>query len=333
MISRIRLFDRTGKWIYELAVPAFREWVLNDIGNGSFPVRAKGLARYIEVGNYVLIENDKLGEWVGLIENPLPWSQRRFTVNVKSAMQLFKLRVGSHEQPVAGSWGAVVNQMLGIMNNAEPTLLRIGHYDDGVYYASVVDMSNLYTYLQRALAQAGTRLDFRPVVTNGRLAIYLDIQPTLYTPTKLKLEEGKNLKNNTSILIKQGDICNDVTIMGVTLDQQKITARATHPESIQRYGLRQVLFSEGQSQADVDRLAEVRLAQYAFPRQTLGLTAIDKGDTLRHTRAGNAGNVELFTVGYQPDGSLGFRGPAYIRVVQLDDANKETVLVCEEIIQ
>jgi sRNA-binding carbon storage regulator CsrA len=329
MASRIRLFDRTGTLIYEVGAPAFREWVLNDIGSASFTIKAAGMEPYIEFGNFVTIENDKLDTWVGVVIPPRTWSPKIITVNAKSAMSLFGQRVGSYEQPVSGSWGEVLSQVIGIANSAEDTLMQIGTYDAGISYSSVVDMSNLYTYLQRALAQAQTRLDFRPVTTNGKLKIFIDMKPTLYTTSNLYLEEGLNVKNNTSILIQQGEIYNDITILGVGLDQVKVTANAVDQVSIEKYGRRQRLFSEGQSQADVDRLAVVRLAQYAYPRNTLALTTMDKGNTLLYTRVGNSGSVKLRSVGYL-NGGLGFQGTASIRVIQYDDKNKEVVLVCEE---
>jgi len=330
MTSRIRLFNRAGAIVYEVSAPAFREYILNDIGSANFTVKAAGLENYIQFGNYVLIEHDKLDPWVGVIVTPRPWSPKVITVNCKSAMWLFGQRVGSYAQPVSGSWGQVLTQVLGIVNAAEATPLQIGVFNSGHSYSSVVDMSNPYTYLQRAIAQAGTRLDFRPVVTNGKLKIYIDIQPTLYTPSALRLEEGLNIKNNSSVLLQQGEIYNDITILGVGLDQNKFTGRAEDVVSIAKYGRRQKLFSEGQSQADVDRLAVVRLAQYANPRTTLGLITMDKGNTFLSTKIGNSAAVELKSVGYY-NGLSGFRGTAYIRTLQYDDKIKEGVLVCEEI--
>lgn len=330
MTSRIRLFNREGILIYEINAPAFREWVLNDIGNANFTIKASGMEPYVEVGNYVTIEHDKLDTWVGTINMPRPWSPRVITVNAKSVMNLFNLRVGSYQQMVTGSWGQVFSQVLGIVNAAETTCLQIGTYTAGVVFTSIVDMSNPYVYLQRALTQAQTRLDFRPVVTNGKLTIYVDMQPTLYTPSDLRLIENKNIKKGTSTLLEQGEIYNDVTVMGVSLDQVKVVARQRDPISIEKHGLRQILFSEGQSQADVDRLAVVRLAQYAYPRKTLGLITIDQGDTFYKTRVGNVAYVELQTQGFL-NGGLGFRGSAYMRTVQFDDKNAEGVLVCEEV--
>jgi len=330
MASRIRLFNRAGTLIYEVDSPAYREWVLNDIGNANFTIKAEGMEPYIEFGNYVLIEHDKLDAWVGVINTPLPWAPNIFTVNAKSAMCLFGWRLGSYQQLVTGSWGQVFSQIIGIVNAAEQTLLQVGTFADGVSYSSVVDMSNPYTYLQRALVQARTRLDFRPVVTKGKLKIYIDMQPTLYTPGKFRLEEGLNIKNNTGTLIDQGDIYNDITILGIGLDQIKFTAHATDPLSIEKYGLRQILFSEGQSQADVDRLAVVRLAQYAYPRKTLGLITMDQDDNFLNIRSGYSGSVEFHTQGYR-NGGLGYKGITGIRVIQFDDKTDEAVLVNEDI--
>lgn len=330
MASRIRIFNRSGTLIYEPSAPAYREWVLNDIGSANFTLKAAGMENYIQFGNYITIEHDELDTWVGIITTPRPWNSKVITVNAKSAMWLFSQRVGSYEQAVSGSWGEVFSQVIGIVNSAESTLLQIGTYDAGISYSSVVDMSNVYTYLQRALSQAQTRIDFRPVVTNGVLKIYADMQPTLYTTSPLRLEEGLNIRKNSSILLTQGEIYNDITILGVGIDQTKYTANAVDDASISLYGRRQKLFSEGQSQSDVDRLAVVRLAQYAYPRNTLALTAINKGNTFLYSRVGNSGSVELKTVGYLNNG-LGFQNTAYIRAIQYSDVSKECTLVCEEV--
>lgn len=334
MASRIRLYDRTGTFVREVSASAFREWVINDIGTATFTIKAAGLAIYIQFGNYITIEHDTLGTWVGLIVSapPLTWSAKIITVNAKSAMWLFAQRRGSIEQPLEGSWGEVFSQVLGLANAEEQTLLRIGTINEGIEYSSVVDLSNMYTYLQRALAQANARLDFRPEVENGRLSIYIDMQPALYTVSDLALWEGLNIKKNASILAEQGEIYNDVTILGIGLDQTKFTANARNAASIEKYGLRQIMFSEGTSQSDVDRLALVRLAYYAFPRKTLNLTVIDQGNTFSLTRIGAIGQAKLFSVGYKEDGSLGFEGDAYIRTLQFDDRTGEAVLICQEIL-
>lgn len=332
MAKRLRLWDKTGTLIYELDAPIFCEWVLNDIGNASFTVLAAGLEPYIRYGNYVTIEFDNgLDTWVGIVNTPRPWGSNYITVSCKSPMWLFGQRSGAYEQVISGSFGEVIGLVINILNSAEPTLLQIGNYNSGISYSSVVDMSNLYTYLQRALAQAQTRLDFRPVMTNGKLAIYVDMAPTLYTPSDMKLEEGINIEKNSGILLEQGDIYNDITVIGVSLDQTKFIGKASDPISIQLYNRRQFVFSEGSSQSDVDRLAIVRLAQYAYPRMTLGLVATNQ----ENIKVGNSGPVNLFSVGYldtegQQDG-LGFKGTAYVRVVQFDEKTQKSQLVCQEI--
>lgn len=330
MATRIRLFNRAGTLIYEIDAPAFREWILNDIGNANFTIKAAGMEPYVQFGNYVLIEHDTLDAWVGVVVTPRPWAPRSFTVNAKSVMSLFGVRVGSYQQLVTGSWGQVFSQIISIVNAAEQTPLEIGTYTEGISYSSVVDMSNPYTYLQRAIAQAQTRLDFRPVVTNGKMKIYVDMQPTLQTASELELTEGKNIKSGTGTVLEQGEIYNDVTVMGVSLDQIKFVGRALDPISIQKYGLRQILFSEGQSQADVDRLAAVRVLQYANPRRTLGFVASNEGDTFQYLRLGYIAKAEFQTQGYT-NGNLGFRGNAYIRMIQFDDKTGEAVLVMEEL--
>lgn len=336
MASRIRIFDRNGTLMYEPSAPAFREWIINDIGSAQFTIKARGMEPYIQPGNYITIEHSKLDTWVGVLNLPLTWGAKTITVNAKSAMWLFSQRVGSYAEAVDGSWGEVLMKMVSIVNAAEPTLVQMGEYEDGISYSSVVDMSNVYTYLQRALAQSQTRLDFRPVISNGRLRIFMDMKPYLYAPSNLVLEEGLNIKNNSPVLVTQGEIYNDITVLGIGLDQVKFQARATDEASVSLYGRRQKLFSEGQSQSDVDRLATVRLAQYAYPRDTLALITIDNAgatgnaDTFRHTRVGNIGKVTLKSVGYR-NGGLGYKGETYIKVIQFDDKTKEATLVGQEI--
>jgi hypothetical protein len=331
MASRIRIFNRTGVLIYEVGAPAFREWIINDIGAANFTIKASGMEPYVEFGNYITIEHSKLDTWVGVITQPRPWQSKVVTVNAKSAMWLFSQRVGSYAQPVNGSWADVFSSLISFINGEEQTLLKIGSYEDGgTSYSSIVDMSDVYVYLQRALTQSQTRLDFRPVVTSGVLTIFIDLKASLYTASRLSLEEGFNIKNNSPVLVTQGEIYNDITVLGVGLDQTKVIGRAFDSVSISKYGRRQKLFSEGQSQSDVDRLAVVRLAQYAYPRDTLALITMDKGNTFIDTRIGSVGKVLLKSVGYQ-SGALGYKGSVYLRVVQYDEKTNECVLVGQDI--
>lgn len=332
MGQRIRLWDKTGILIKELInVSAYCDWVINDISTANFTILAPGMEPFVRYGNYVTIEHDNgLDTWVGIIVTPRPWGAGFITVTAKSPMWLFAQRTGSYEQAVSGSFGEVMGLVLGIVNAIEATLLIQGAYTSGISYNSTVDMSNVYTYVQRALAQAQTRIDFRPTIVKGRLAIYVDLSATLYTASNMHLEEGLNIEKNSPILLEQGDIYNDITVIGVGLDQTKYIGKAFSPTSIQLYMRRQFVFSEGASQADVDRLAAVRLAQYAFPRNTLGLSAID----LTYIKVGNSGPVNLFSAGYLANGvatDIGFKGTAYLKMVQYDEKTQKAMLVCQEI--
>jgi hypothetical protein len=332
MGQRIRLWDKTGILIKELvSVSAYCDWVINDISTAIFTVLAPGMEPYIRYGNYVTIEHvNGLDTWVGIVVTPRPWGAGFITVTAKSPMWIFAQRSGSYEQNISGSFGEVMGFVLGIVNAIEPTLLIQGNYTSGISYTSTVDMSNVYTYVQRALAQAQTRMDFRPTLVKGRLAIYVDLSPTLYTASNMHLEEGLNIEKSSPILLEQGDIYNDITVIGVGLDQTKYIGKAFDAISIQLYQRRQFIFSEGSSQADVDRLATVRLAQYAYPRNTLGLSAID----LTYIKVGNSGPVNLFSAGYFANGiqtDIGFQGTAYLKMVQYDQKTAKAVLVCQEI--
>ena len=74
MSSRVSIYDKSGQWLTEVNTTFNRVYKLNEFGIGSFTLSTdddKCREDYLQFGNYVYIEHDKLPVWSGMIERVL----------------------------------------------------------------------------------------------------------------------------------------------------------------------------------------------------------------------------------------------------------------------
>src|SRR5512146_1556033 len=78
-MDQVLLFSRKGRCLADIRVTAERTWTANDEGEAEFDLATSDPAcreDWINYGNWVLIRNDKLPSWVGMIDTPREWKRR-----------------------------------------------------------------------------------------------------------------------------------------------------------------------------------------------------------------------------------------------------------------
>ena len=73
MPTRITLFNNSGEKLAEIDANVSRSWKLNEDGAGTFTMSTqdtKAIIDYLEFGNFVYMEHDKLPIWGGMIDTP-----------------------------------------------------------------------------------------------------------------------------------------------------------------------------------------------------------------------------------------------------------------------
>ena len=124
--DRIRVFDRTGAPVAEFRASVSRSWMIGDEGRAEFdyPTRKTDVVskRVLNFGNWILIENNVLPPWVGMIDFPREWTTRVVTVKAYTPERQFLYRRGPLELTVRGSAGDIFTTLIQLTNSASPPL-------------------------------------------------------------------------------------------------------------------------------------------------------------------------------------------------------------------
>ena len=343
--ERIRIFSRDGFPVAEFKATVERSWIIGDEARGLFvlPSRKTDMVneRVLQYGNWLLVESTALPPWVGVIDIPRRWSARDVTIHAYTPERVFKWRRGPVEAILNGSAGAIFEQLLAYVNQAQGTIIRAGNlWKNGAQTQLTVNPSKLSEDLKRLQKRGGEEYQWRPSIdANGRLVVYADWLSRVGVDTSALLHEGKgggNLETISNIFVEDGPIVNDVLAYGdgetwSSKPMQTVTDNA----SIGNYGLRQE--ARGYSGViDLQTLANnasTHLAQYKSPLRTFRLNALNVGDTFRYMQVGNRMRLRLESVGFYGSGGQGLDTAIRIIGMAYDPGEKNQVnLVVEEVI-
>lgn len=323
--ERVRVFNRAGVELAQFRATVKRSWTIGAEGRASM-VLASRKTNYVNdtvlrFGNWLLVENDSLPHWVGVIDTPREWSARQVTVNAFTPERVFSQRIGSLEQKISGPAGSIFVALINRVLSQEMTLLRSGNIWTGGDPREIVlhpyPLSQALSTLQK---QSGEEYSFRPSITvSGTLIVFCDWLDKLGIVTNVPLIEGKaggNIENSGVYMVEDGTIYNNVLGYGPG------SAWASRPNkenlatdnSLAQYGLRQTSKDYGSvSSVDVINRGNIGLMRRSSqPVKNFSVTALNRGDTFKYIRLGNRLELSLQSVGFTGSG-LGLK--TYIRIL------------------
>lgn len=334
--DRIRIFNREGFVLAEFRASVDRSWAIGDEGRAAFtyPSRKTDVANddVLRFGNWLLIENDTLPAWVGVIDVPQEWDARNVTVCAYTPERVFSWRIGPPEEVLTGSPGSVFEKLLQRVNQAESTVIRAGDIDrGGNQMEETINPTPLNEDLQRIFERSGEEYQWRPVILDNRLVVYADWMPRLGIDTGVILQEGKgggNIEAASSILVEDGPIVNDLFAYGDGLTwQTKPSSRIIDPSSIGRYGLRQSSeeYTGVSNTATLQTNGTQRVKQFRNGTRTYRLNALNVGDTFKYLGLGNRFTVHFETIRFGYEAAVRVLGMVYDT-----DARNKVELTVEE---
>jgi len=336
--ERVRIFDRQGYPLAEFQTLVERSWVIGDEGRAqfSYPSRKTDVVneKVLQFGNWLLVENDSLPPWVGVLDVPREWEARDVTVSAYTPERVFSWRIGPPEEVIDTSAGDIFETLIQRTNEAETTILRVGSiYKDGDLEITL----NPHPYSDDLLDiydRSGQEYGWRPVVKNGKLLVYADWVEKLGAETQSILQsgEGGNLEASNKMLVEDAPIVNSFFAFG---DGETWKSRpqetVTDASSIQKYGLREYA-EEMQGVKNADTLrenAQERLDSTKEPDRLFGVTALNLDDTFSSIDLGNTMKLRFEKIGF----STGVEYETDIRIVGMDynplEANKIEMVVEE----
>lgn len=336
MTSRIVIYDKTGGAIAEIEANVQRTWELNAYASATFMLAnndLKAQEEFVQFGNFLVVEHEKLGSWAGMIDTPRDWGYRQFTVHAYSAEYILTKRRGPTSATLEGSPGAVFQQMVELANQAAPTLIQVGTvYSGGRTRKEPYNLENLYEAI-KALAQGcGQDWDVLPVFSaGGKLGFEANWYEKKGILQPIRLEETLNLELLADPLVEQGDIVNDlVGFGGGGTWESRASVRLIDATSAGIYGTMQGSRSfDPDEEGTIEENTRTALAKAAYPRRTFRIHALDVGDLFYSLRPGNRLPLKTLNIGFT-GGNFGMETVVRILGMTYDDISNKVEMVVDE---
>lgn len=335
-MSRVELFDRFGQKVTEFTANADRSWLMNDYGRCLFTMStydAKCIENYLQYGNYVYIEHEKLPAWGGVIDPPREWGRHQVEITAYSGEYIFSFRRAEGAQRINATPGVIFQRILSICNAEGDTRIREGEiYTQGKPVRWQLNVLKCYQEVKRLAEETNSEWTVRAKTRSGEIRFLADWSIKLGLTRNFLLKEGHNIKADDRVIIEDGQIANDV--LGISPGASPISARnvfVKDEKSIGAYGLRQWAESFQQNEyGSVAEGANAVLQRMKEPVKTFRLSALDVGDTWKNLDIGDVLKLYMSNIGFN-NGQLGT--DTDVRINSMTFVEDENILELETVEQ
>jgi len=335
MASRISLFNHFGQWLTEINATFNRSYKLNEFGVGTFTMSTqdpKCREDYLQFGNFVLVEHDKLPAWGGMIDTPRQWGIGSVTSTAYSGEYILTTMITDRTSTNKGAWGVIYQNLVEeTFNNDIGGIIKIGSiFGGGKSIQHIYHFANIYEEIVKLSKDSGNDWEFVPSIDeNGRLYFTANWYEKRGMLKQYTLYEDFNIKLSSRLLQEQGRIANQLRIYGEGANwQTRSVAKRHDKESIGKYGAR--FLAQAKEGDDLNANADQLIKDLAYPRKTYDIAAIDIDDTFYQCRIGDKLSISCHSVGFS---GSGFGSTATVRILQMayDEENNGLKLVADEV--
>lgn len=305
MADQFRIFDRAGVCLADSRAIVNRSWQRNREGRADFLISwlDPNCDPYIlSSGNYILVENDKLPGWVGVLDTPYDWKRRRLGCNAYSIERVWSWRRGNTGEKLQGSSGVIFQKMLGHVNANEHTIIVPGEiYDHGVQHDFTLLGETMADNLKDFVERVDQDYDFTYAVLGGRLVIYANWYAKIGRKVDYMLEESINISDDQYNYSQQGEVSNDVTAIGQGADTgTRPQANVVDGASRQKYGLREKMltYNDVKEVGTLKNHALDELNKDKQPENVFEVSVLDVNQAWENTRIGNQMQIRFWSLGY-----------------------------------
>lgn len=305
MSDRVRIYGRDGIGLCDLRVTVERSAFINDEGEAQFDLVYNDpncREDFINHGNWLLVENDKLESWVGMIEN-LDWRRRYVQVNAFTPDRQLLYRDVPKQLQLSGKSGRIFQEIINIMNRAEATIIEAGDIWFGGKDMPLENLSgaSLRDYIIDLAERSGAEYYFTAEPYQGKLKIKANWLDKVGVESNFPLEESYNLADEAYSLRQKAPRATELWGYGNGAGQtDRPTSTYTDLPSTAKYGLRQGTryYSDYASAGAVLQALKSEINTTKDPRNTFKLSMVDVGDTYNQVRLGNVHPVRLWSIRY-----------------------------------
>lgn len=305
-MDRVRLFNRAGQGLCDLRVTVERTWANSSEGEAEFDIVYSDpncREDYLRFGNWLLVENDKLPPWVGMIDVPRQWKRRLVHVHAYTPDHLFMYRDVPKQLLVNGKSGHIFAEVVNLVNRPECTIITQGDIwigGNGVNGEKLAG-DNMQDYLNSLLTKCNGEFWFSHSVSNGNLQIYANWRRKGVEVVNFLLSESYNLADADNTLVEQDEFYNELWGYGNgSSTSDRPIAEIEDPESIGIYGLRQgtQMYSQYSDKGSVEDALKSRINDTRFPRKTFEFAITDTGDTWSMVEPGKNYPLMMWSTGF-----------------------------------
>ncbi len=335
MTTRVTIFSKDGYFVGDIRTNPTYEYVLNatpSAGRCTFDLSlssAKVTPKYLEFGNYVLIRNTYLPDWIGIIVKRT-WGFGSVQIMAMQAEWILTRRI----TPIltyTGTAGSIFNQILSYTNGAKynekpitPNNLFLG----GVSREEKLGNDAL-SHIQAVAERSGNDFDVTyNFDTNGKLYLLGNWYERKGGYTSKYLREGKNISTSERVFDEDArQLANWYEGRGdANTTGTRITATKYDDTSISKYGLMQEagVFDGNSVMATLENNTLNKLYNLYAPQGAFDLTATE--GAFSFLRIGDVYELDLNTVGFI-NGGRGYQGFCRLVGMEYDSMNNTTRLI------
>lgn len=304
MTDRVRVYHRGGIGLADLRVTVERSAYINDEGEAEFDIVTNDpncrREDYLNFGNWLLVESDKLEPWVGMIEHQ-ELKRRYIHIRAFTPDRQLVYRNVPRQLRLKGKSGAVYRQILNLCNRAEETVIQAGVIWNGGPDMPEENLSgdNLRDYVIELAERAGAEYTFTPVPYNGQLVIEAHWLDRIGVDSPFSLEESYNLADEAYSIKFNPPEANEMWGYGAGAGQtDRPTSTYLDPDSRARYGLRQGsrTFSDYDTKDAVKNAIRNQINTIKEPERLFKLSMTDTGATWSQVQLGNIHPLRMWSV-------------------------------------
>jgi len=322
-MSRILVFDRFGTALDELDALTKRSWLLCGEGMCTFRMATsdpKCTETLLQFGNFLLIQDDELPDWCGVIEPDRNWGYGWVEVRAYTVERLLA-NCGTPIRKITGSAGAIFAQLISIYNQQASMPFVLGTVYRGGPQREETLGDSVYEHLKRVCERSGNYWRFVPGIKNGQLIIRAEWLESLGENNNQLLAEGLNLALEEPLMTEYGPIWNVVTGLGdASTTGSRLSVTVEDAESINKFGRRStsIVFSGNTTFPALEQNAREYLRRYSQPLKQVTAKIVRNGDVFQNLRIGDWYQVSLSSAGFTA-GMLGYQATMRLIGMERDD--------------
>jgi hypothetical protein len=334
-MSTVYIFDFSGNKIAELEANVRRSWAINRVGDAEFALSIYDKAfkaSTIQFGNWILVKDPPLPDWVGMIDPERSWSSGSVSIRAFSAYQITKYRRIVDDKKKAPP-GELARWGLGHINTKGSVVLECQTVDSsGAAIEEVIGETTVMSFVDGLLSRTSFELGIEGVMTNNVLSLQAAWVKRLGWETGALLAEGIHFEAGQGILLEQGDLYNDLFgISNGANAQNRKTSVASNADAARVYGPRSgVKTFDSSESGTIETLTKNMVDKKAWPRRTVSVSVANIKGIWQYLALGNVVWVECYTMGFTGS-APGCRFRARITGLEMDDSRNALQVAADEV--